>query len=299
MSGKDKPVYLIIGGDSSIGNALSIYLEAQSYKYFYSTRRKSISRTNSVFIDLSDPSTFSCLTQFSQKMVVIFCSAITSIAQCEENAEYTKTINVTNTINMIDRLSELGHFIIFLSTNLVFNGIDKSPTPYSPKKPTTNYGYYKSIVEDYLLSNVESSVILRLSKVLDNHDPLFTTWAKSLSINEPITPYSNKLFAPVSTMAALKAIVSISPVKSKRIYQLSAFKDISYYDAALEFAKSLLVDTNLVHASLLINNTNRQPADLRYASMEVSSHFQNASVIQDPYSVIRDLALSIHNRLSF
>ena len=75
------------------------------------------------------------------------CAGRTKLADCEAHPAETELINVTRTTELARELGERGAFLVFLSTNLIFNGNKAFPTVEDTPKPTTAYGYQKAEAE--------------------------------------------------------------------------------------------------------------------------------------------------------
>ena len=113
---------LILGGDSKIGKALYLDLIKNNLKVFKSTRREKTG-IDEFYLDLSIELDFSKLPNENYNFV-FFCISITSIDFCKKNILETNNINVNQTIKLINYFYKKGTFIVYFSTNLVFDGIN-------------------------------------------------------------------------------------------------------------------------------------------------------------------------------
>ena len=52
----------------------------------------------------------------------VICAGVTNIAACEREPEKTAQVNVAGITGLIENLVESGSFVIYLSSNLVFDG---------------------------------------------------------------------------------------------------------------------------------------------------------------------------------
>jgi dTDP-4-dehydrorhamnose reductase len=107
---------------------------------------------------------------FSNYECVIICAAITNIAYCETDPENCERINSINTIKLIERCVDSNCFVIFLSSNAVFDGSKQFYNHTDPPNPNTFYGKSKLLVENYIQSlNTNQACILRLTKVITEY----------------------------------------------------------------------------------------------------------------------------------
>ena len=115
-------MYLIIGGDSTIGLALSNYWTENNIPFHASTRNQELVSVQRPVIDLLNKSTFKEISGYKSAVI---CAAVTDMATCEEKPDETRAVNVTGTIKLIKKLEEKENHIVFLSTNQLLNSAKK------------------------------------------------------------------------------------------------------------------------------------------------------------------------------
>lgn len=236
-----KEKYLIIGKDSNIGRCIENYLIEKNENVVGTSRRRN---NECLYLNLEENKSkweipIDCT-------VVFICLGITSIDFCENNYKKAYNINVKQTIALIDVLIKKNIFIIFLSTNLVFDGNKSFELEYAIQNPKTNYGLFKTKVEEYILKNNKNAAIVRLTKVLEKDNILINDWIKNLKINKVIKPFKNMFLAPISMELVLNSLYKIANLKKRDIYHLSGDRDISYADLANFIAELYKLDKNLI-----------------------------------------------------
>lgn len=236
---------LIVGADGVIGAALEEKLIREGYQVTGSTRRMNQLAANRLYLDLEDPNTFSNLEHQKFDTAVI-CGAVTSLQMCEDRAVFARKINVDGTIALAELLSKADTHLIFLSTNLVFDGRKPHYNAEETKNPVTEYGKQKATVETYLSSLSPSTAIIRLGKVLPHDFPLFMNWYSQLASNKSITPYADKTIAPISLAFAVKILSWLVADQKPGIFQATACSDITYEEAALYLANALNFSPGLI-----------------------------------------------------
>ena len=80
----------------------------------------------------------------------VICAAITRQELCRKEPEATRQINVVRTLDLIRDLVEAETFVVFLSTNLVFDGSRPQRRGDEPLSPKMEYGRQKAEVEEAL-----------------------------------------------------------------------------------------------------------------------------------------------------
>jgi dTDP-4-dehydrorhamnose reductase len=159
-------------------------------------------------------------------------------------------VNVTRTTQLARKLWDRGAFIVFFSTNLVFDGNKAFPTVEDTSNPTTAYGRQKAEAENILRELGDRIAIVRLTKVVHAGMPLLLDWAAALRRQEVIHPYSDMVFSPILLRYVVGALQSIALRRAGGIIHLSAERDISYTSFAASLAELLDVSPDLVQPQL-------------------------------------------------
>jgi dTDP-4-dehydrorhamnose reductase len=225
---------LVIGGDGLIGQALAAEFR-RSEQAFVSSSRRENRAPDQIPIDLANGTGW-----FPRDLdSAIICAAATNLAFCRDNPAEAERINVTNTLRLARSLSEQGVFVVFLSTNLVFDGETPNITADAPLNPRTVYGRYKAEAERLLPDTVKDFAIIRLSKVFTKSMPLLLNWRKDFIEGKTAEAFADYRCSPIDIGTTAKAIAAISTGRRSGIWQLSPEADVSYADIAAETAKRL------------------------------------------------------------
>jgi len=236
---------LIIGANGTIGSELVSFFESKGHNIFTTTRNTNSVSDRCFFLNLSIDEIN--LQKFNRNFdIVIICAAITSQKFCLNNRELSWRVNVENTVKIAKGMREAGAFIIFLSSNAVFNG--ELPFVNSQEKatPTTEYGCQKLEVENQLLKLQHKISIVRFSKVINQNMTLVNQWIVNLKMGRRITPLDDMLISPVPVSFAVLVLYTIVLKEFPGIVQVSSNQDITYADFARYIASKIGVDQNLI-----------------------------------------------------
>ena len=91
--------------------------------------------------------------------VIAFCAAISEPSVCANNPELARKVNVTKTIEFIERSTHRGARVVFLSSDAVYGNIDNQFDEQWQKDPIGIYGEMKSEVEEYFRGNPDVKVL--------------------------------------------------------------------------------------------------------------------------------------------
>jgi dTDP-4-dehydrorhamnose reductase len=232
---------LVVGADGLIGAAVAARLEAAGTPVIRTSRRGS---RGSIPLDLADlPATWMPPPGIA---AAVFCAAVTSTDECRARPDDCRRVNVDATCTLGRQLADAGIRIVFLSTNLVFDG----STPFAPatarRCPHTAYGRMKAEAEERLLSLGTGTTVVRLTKVIGRSLPVIDRWRESLGRGEPIRPLMDLVIAPVSLDLAATVIAAAAREPLGDILHVSARADVSYADVASRLTAKWQVPPNRV-----------------------------------------------------
>ena len=248
-------MFLIVGGDSEIGAAAHRAMQAQGLAVAATTRRRGLVAAARLFLDLAaDVDLFEPLPETE---AVCICAAIARIATCAADPSGTAFINVDRTLALVDKFLTRGIYVLFLSTNQVFDGRTPYVAPDAPYSPVSEYGRQKARTEAALRKRIAQGApagILRLAKVVSNRMALLEGWIADLSAGKPIGAFADMTLAPTPTDLVCAAIIALLQDRSSGIFQFTGPRDVSYADvghylAAYCNADPLLVKETSAHAA--------------------------------------------------
>lgn len=222
---KDK--FLIVGADSLIGRKLSQVLALEGVEFIETTRRKkALTTSNRIFLDLTQD--ISCGFVPEGITAAFLLAGVTSLDYCKKYPELSYRVNVSNTIKLVDKLKEKNIFIVFPSTNLVYDGEKPCRKESDPVFPLTEYGRQKAEVERFLLTLGPLSCIVRFTKIAESLIPLLIEWMNKLNMNEPVYPFLDKLLSPIPLVICTQGMITIAKNRYTGIFQFSGDRDITY-----------------------------------------------------------------------
>lgn len=240
-------MFLLVGGDSEVGAATHRYLSTRGQPAFATTRRPDRASRDHLLLDLSAP-----LDDWEPptgtRAACIF-AAIARLADCARDPAGSARINVTQTLALVDRLLARGIYVLFLSTNQVFDGLTPHTPADAPPSPVSEYGRQKARVEAALRAHVDNGApiaILRLAKVVSPDMALIRDWIDALSRGRPIRSFHDMMLAPTPTDLVVRAIAALLEDRAAGIFQLTGPRDISYADVGAHIARRLGADPALV-----------------------------------------------------
>ena len=157
---------LITGISGFVGSSLFKALKGKNYNIVGTVFNSSVNSNDCEItrIDLSNKlevSNFFCKNAFD---IIFHCAAYTSPKLNDENPNKAKLYNVDVTKNIVDSVNKNCH-IVFLSTDVVFDGSVDFPSEKTPVSPSCLHGKLKSDSEEIIKKKIERYHIFRMSEI--------------------------------------------------------------------------------------------------------------------------------------
>lgn len=243
MGGGADPV-LVIGGDGQVGRAIVAGLEARGLTAIGTTRHRERAGPGRPYLDLTQD--LDSWRPPGPVGAAVLAAAITKLDACEREPEATARVNVGANLTLADRLAGVGTYVIFLSSNQVFDGARPHRLASEPASPRTQYGQQKAEVERRLLRGHSNAAVLRLTKVVTPGLALLTGWAEALRSKAPIRPFRDVVMAPIPVSLVVEAVARMLEQRPAGVMQVSGPRDVAYQDVALHIARRVGADEALV-----------------------------------------------------
>jgi len=238
-----RPIFLVTGATGMLGTAVADRLDRAGGLVVRTARR---TQAGTVHVDLTqDPSSWQVPDHVS---VAFLLAAVTSLESCRRSPTASRAVNVTGTIALAKRLIERGAFVIFPSTNLVFDGSTARRLADDSTGPCTEYGRQKVEVEARLLELGDRVCVVRFTKVLSPKTVLIRRWVDDLGAGRTVRPFDDFPLAPVSLSFATTVLERVAFEKPSGVLQVSATHDVSYAQVVLRLCGQLGVPVARVSA---------------------------------------------------
>lgn len=271
---------LVVGGDSNTGKHLRKITQTEKYRYIFTSRNKKISRPNIIYYDILDINSLNQIDLSAIKKVLIL-AGITNISACEKNPSATSLVNVNGIKSLIERLSGDQTQIYYVSSSCVFPEKSIGNHEFSSCMPCNEYGRQKYLLEKYLQSK-DNATILRVTKVISPNNLLLRTWWEQLNQGATIQAAYDLHVAPISIDSFCKSLINLIEGKrpKSKIIHFSPDKQISYYQLAKLVCKYINSNStnqvSAVSAKVLKPNPIYIPQDATLRCLLPSSYIYNS-----------------------
>lgn len=200
--------------------------------------------------------------------VVVHAAALTDVDKCETNKELAWKTNVEGTKVIAKAAKQCKAFLVYVSTDYVFNGEKGSYTETDTPDPVNYYGFTKFKAEQIIEKILTEHCIARTSVIFGEKPASgkinFALWLLSkLRQKEPVKIIVNQWISPTLNTNLAEMTWEIIQRRITGIYHLSGATRISRYDFAQAIAKTFNYDSTRITPSNSsnLNWTARRPRD--------------------------------------
>jgi len=183
--------------------------------------------------------------------LIILSAAQRNVDYCETNKEEVWKINVEGARNVALASKKSGSKLIYLSTDLVFDG-KKGPYVEEDKtNPVNHYGVTKLEGEREVARVLEDYAIARVSVLYDvnpfEHTTNFVAWVhSSLKQGKPLSLFTDQYRNATYIKNACSALLSIFKKDEKGIFHVAGKTCENRYDIGMKMAEIFGFDNSLI-----------------------------------------------------
>jgi dTDP-4-dehydrorhamnose reductase len=255
LFGKQRGKLLITGASGFIGGNLAI--RASSNWDVYATYHQSAVTLKNVQrllpMDVTNTKSVRSLFHDISPNVVVHCAALANMNYCADHPDLAQKINVLGTANIASMCQEVGSQLIYLSTDMVFDGARGFYSEDDIPNPICVYGKTKFAGEKVVLSHSCDRSIIRVAWTLGVSTNESISFAEKmiarLQREIPVFLFTDEYRSPIYITSLCDAILKIAERQETSIFNLGGTDKISRYEFGLlvadifGFRRDLVVGT--------------------------------------------------------
>ena len=242
---------LITGASGLYGSKLAELATAKSYRVYSGYSRDQPFSGAPIPFDVSDKNQVEGAFKKVNPDVVVHAAALTDVDKCELNKELAWRINVEGTRNVAEAVKTNHSFLVYISTDYVFNGDKGNYKETDPPAPINYYGFTKLKAEE-LVGDMLSEYCIARASVIYGSTPAagkvnFALWViNKLKRNEQARIVTDQWNSPTLNTNMAGMTLEIIERKLTGTFHLSGATRISRYDFAKQIAENFDLDSNLI-----------------------------------------------------
>lgn len=223
-----KEHYTICGLDINISNIISVI------RY--------------IKVDITNQNEIAKLLKEGKFDIILHCAALVNPDLCETNFSKAEEVNVIGTKNLVQNFKGL---FIYISTDMLFDGVNGDYKETDSPNPINNYGKTKFEGEKQVQYYSQKYYILRTNFYgwnIIQGGKSFAEWIYySLTVNRPINLFYDYIYCPIYIDDFLFIIHQLMLKKQYGIYNTVGKDKLSKYDFGVLLAKRFELNTNLIN----------------------------------------------------
>ncbi len=241
---------LVTGSAGLLGSKIVEKLVKKGYDIYASYSKHEPTNGNPIRIDITNEDDVEKAFKISKPDIIIHAAALTNVDECEINKELAWKVNVTGTKNIVNLSKQYNAFLIYISTDYVFNGEKGMYKEDDTPDPINYYGLTKLKGEEEVMRLNNHSIIR--SSVIYGSTPAagkinFALWIiENLEKNKEIKIVTDQWNSPTLNTNLADMIIEILERRLTGIYHLAGATRISRYDFAKLIAKTFNLNENLI-----------------------------------------------------
>jgi dTDP-4-dehydrorhamnose reductase len=186
--------------------------------------------------------------------VVVHAATLTDVDKCELNKELAWKINVEGTKNIVGAAKDAGSFLIYISTDYVFNGNKGSYKESDKPNPINYYGLTKLKAEE--LVERQAEYFIARPSVIYGSTPAagkvnFALWLiETLSKNEHVKVVTDQWNTPTLNTNLAEMTMEVIERKLTGTFHLCGATRVSRFQFAELIAEAFSLDKSLIDPAL-------------------------------------------------
>jgi dTDP-4-dehydrorhamnose reductase len=254
LENKVKALKILITGASGLsGSKIAELAIKQGHLVYSGFNEHEPAFGNPVKLDITNKGVVDKTLEHLKPGVVIHAAALTDIDKCETNKELAWKINYEGTLNIAKATNKTESFLIYFSTDYIFDGEKGLYREEDPPNPINHYGYTKlkgeEVVKEY--GGDGEWTICRPSVIYGTRPATgkvnFALWVlEKLRKGDEIKVLTDQYISPTLNTNLANMILEVAERKLCGVYHLAGASRISRFKFAQMLADILGLNKNLI-----------------------------------------------------
>jgi dTDP-4-dehydrorhamnose reductase len=237
---------LITGGSGLLGSKVAENALARGDEVFSGYAHNMPQFGKPVRFDLLDGPSISDMVVRLAPEVVIHSAALTDVDRCEREKELAYKMNVEGTRAIATAAQKVGSFLIYVSTDYVFDGQRGMYGEDDRPNPVSYYGYSKLLGEQYCKGCIVRTCVIYGSRPASGKVNFALWLLSSLKSGKEVSVVTDQFITPTLNTNLTAMVLEVADRRLCNVYNLAGATRISRYDYAMELAGKFDLDQSLI-----------------------------------------------------
>jgi dTDP-4-dehydrorhamnose reductase len=200
-------------------------------------------------VDLADADAVAAAFADARPDAILHSAAVALISDCYRDPERARAVNVAGTARLAELAADAGARLLFVSTDIVFDGERGNYREDDPPSPLSVYGRTKADAEAAVLST-RRGVVVRVSLLfgpcLTGRPSFFDDQAAALRAGRPVKLFLDEWRTPLGLATAARALAAVASSDVTGLLHLGGPERLSRLEMGLRLAAHLGSNPELV-----------------------------------------------------
>jgi len=268
-------VIVVTGGSGLLGKAILREIKGS----------KGACRNCEIFLDLRDLDSIKVVMDRVRPEVVIHAGALSNADYCETNREEAYLVNYRASRVLAREAKRLSAFLVFISSDYVFDGEKGGYVEDDPPNPVNYYGLTKLAAERAIGEEGGHYAILRTSVIYGPWEARlkenFALWIiRNLKEGRGIRLVVDQISSPTLNLNLARMVRETVERRIESVFHVAGDEAVSRYEFGIRLAETMGLDTSLITQSLTsqMNWVARRPKNSSLNVDSVKALFRERSL---------------------
>lgn len=274
----------ITGGSGLLGSKIAEMAVAEGAQVVSGYAHNRPECGEGVLFDLLHPVGISNLVNEMRPDVIVHSAALTDVDRCEREKELAYKMNVEGTRVLAEAAENASSFLVYISTDYVFDGLRGMYREDETTNPVNYYGYSKLQGEQFCRGCIARTCVIYGSRPASGKVNFALWLINSLRSGKEVHVVTDQFITPTLNTNLARMVLEAANRRLRGVFHLAGATRISRYDYAMELARVFDLDSSLIVPSRM--------ADLKWdAKRPIDSSLDTSKATQ----MLAERPLNIQN----
>jgi dTDP-4-dehydrorhamnose reductase len=236
----------VTGGSGLMGSKLAEVALARGNQVFSGYAHNEPQCGRAVRFDLMDERGIYDLVDRLRPDVIIHSAALTDVDRCERERELAYKMNVEGTQAIAKAAEKAGAFLVYISSDYVFDGERGSYREDEKTNPVSYYGQSKLLGEEFCRGCIARTCVIYGSRPASGKVNFALWLIESLKSGKQVRVVTDQFITPTLNTNLAQMVLEVADRRLSGVYHLAGATRISRYDFAREVARVFDLDSDLI-----------------------------------------------------
>ncbi len=240
---------LITGGSGLLGSKIAEIAMVRGDLIFSGYAHHEPEFGKGMKFDLLDLPGISDLVKRVKPDVIVHSAALTDVDRCEREKELAYRMNVEGTRAIAEAAEREGSFLVYISTDYVFDGERGMYREDNNTNPVSYYGYSKLLGEQFCQGCIARTCVIYGSRPASGKVNFALWLLESLRSRKQVRVVTDQFITPTLNTSLARMVLEAADRRLCGIYHLAGATRISRYDYALQLARAFDLESDRLQPS--------------------------------------------------